>query len=563
MVKTQIRIAVAGVLVTCCGLSGLGDWNSFQLVRGRNRRLPNTTITTPAPTKTAGTVTWAVYRETATLDPIKAFDYPDNGAVALTCDSLVRENPDLTLSPRHGDDDQSQPEQDRFLDGAGREIPRRTSGDLGMTWSSGSSAPPIPRPEGSIRACRPRHVDRARWDRKIQIDLKQPDYWLEGELSSPAGEVVEKAYAEAKGAQFGTVTGGTMCSGPFMPSSWKTGQGVSMVPNPNYWDTRLPRPKLKALNLIGVPDDATPTAGFETGSISGTYPIALSTLGRLEKIRRSGLPGPRSAPMSSSSAPTAGRSPTRRAPGAGAGDRPPRHHQRGIPWRGDRVTRAQGAGDVGIGEERLPGGLERAAGAGPGPRGRQEADPIGGRDRRDDPARDLGPAAGFNTQMLAVPAAAKEIGLNAELVSVSAANYFNFFSNPKVHATVDSFLTINYGDYADPSALYKTIVLANGSQNFSHYNNPQVTSLLEQARGTADPDPRAKLTAEAQKIMTHDLVWIPLAMPNTVVVMHKGITGAPATFQYRFGPGSLPRWRLTEGGSNPGARLGRRQPAAV
>jgi hypothetical protein len=37
-------------------------------------------------------VTWAVYRETATLDPIKAFDYPDNAAVALTCDARARES---------------------------------------------------------------------------------------------------------------------------------------------------------------------------------------------------------------------------------------------------------------------------------------------------------------------------------------------------------------------------------------------------------------------------------------------------------------------------------------
>ncbi len=138
--------------------------------------------------------------------------------------------------------------------------------------------------------------------------------------------------------------------------------------------------------------------------------------------------------------------------------------------------------------------------------------------------------------MLTVQAAAKAIGLNAKLVSVSAANYFNFFSNPKVQATVDCFLTINYGDYADPSALYKTIVLPTGSQNFSDYNNPQVTSLLNQARGTADADQRAKLTSQAQAIITNDMVWIPLALPSTTVVMHKGVTGVPSTFQYQFGP---------------------------
>ena len=44
--------------------------------------------------------------------------------------------------------------------------------------------------------------------------------------------IVEKAYAQKHGAKFGTVTGGTMCSGPFMVSSWKTGQGVTLVPEP-------------------------------------------------------------------------------------------------------------------------------------------------------------------------------------------------------------------------------------------------------------------------------------------------------------------------------------------
>ena len=68
------------------------------------------------------------------------------------------------------------------------------------------------------------------------------------------------------------------------------------------------------------------------------------------------------------------------------------------------------------------------------------------------------------------------------------------------------------------------------------YDNPQVTSLLDQARGTADADQRAKLTSQAQAIITNDMVWIPLALPSTTVVMHKGITGVPSTFQYQFGP---------------------------
>ena len=119
-------------------------------------------------------------------------------------------------------------------------------------------------------------------DKTFTITLKQPDQWLLGELSATPGEVLEKKYVEAKGKAFGTVTGGTMCSGPFKLASWKTGQGVKVVPNPDYWDTSLPKPKLKSLTIIGVPDDATLTAGLKTGAISGSYPIALSTLHQLE-----------------------------------------------------------------------------------------------------------------------------------------------------------------------------------------------------------------------------------------------------------------------------------------
>lgn len=535
--KTQIRIAVAGVMAIAagCGGSAASPSNSSGT---QPTAAPNTTITTPAPTSTAGTVTWAFYRETATLDPIKAFDYPDNGAVALACDSLVRQNPDLSLTNGLATMTNPNPTTIDFAIHPGATFwdgHPVTSADVVFSLKRAAD----PNAGGFYSSV----FDRVKsivpvGTQGVRINLKQPDYWLEGELSSPAGEVVEKAYADQKGDQFGTVTGGTMCSGPFKPSSWKTGQGLSMVPNPTYWDTSLPKPKLSTLKLIGAPDDATLTAGLETGSISGTYPITLSTLGQLEhnsnvKVYQGPAFATDDLVVSASTGPMA--NPVVR---------------RALSMAIDRVGIINA---VFHGAATVPHALE-----GPGTWGSARSvyqaayDALPPLNQDIASAKALIKSAGatgetirigtsaqlpaFNTQMLAVQAAANAIGLKANLVSVSAANYFNFFSNPKVRATVDCFLTINYGDYADPSALYKTIVLANGSQNFSHYSNPQVTALLEKARGTADPNQRATLTADAQKIITRDLVWIPLAMPNTVVIMHKGITGAPATFQYQFAP---------------------------
>ena len=55
--------------------------------------------TSPAGTKPVPSVTWAVYRDVNSLDPIYAFDYPENTAVSLMCESLLRQAPDGSIQP--------------------------------------------------------------------------------------------------------------------------------------------------------------------------------------------------------------------------------------------------------------------------------------------------------------------------------------------------------------------------------------------------------------------------------------------------------------------------------
>ena len=81
---------------------------------------------------------------------------------------------------------------------------------------------------------------------------------------------------------------------------------------------------------------------------------------------------------------------------------------------------------------------------------------------------------------------------------------------------MDGFITVNYGDYADPAALLATIVLPGGSQNYDNFSDPQLTSLLEQARGTADQDKRATLVAKAEELAATELPWIPDVQPTNI-----------------------------------------------
>ena len=144
----------------------------------------------------------------------------------------------------------------------------------------------------------------------------------------------------------------------------------------------------------------------------------------------------------------------------------------------------------------------------------------------------------------AYQAAAQAIGLKVVLKSVSAQNYINFFIDPKARAGIDGFLTVNYGDYADPAALLATFVLPGGSQNYDNFNDPQITAVMEQARSTADPDKRAALVAKAEKLTVQQMPWIPNVQPTSMLMLGKGLTGAVSSFAYMFAP-----WANSLGGT--------------
>ena len=65
---------------------------------------------------------------------------------------------------------------------------------------------------------------------QVTITLKQPDYWLPGELSSMPGVIIEKAFAQKQGKKYGTPAGSIMCTGAYKFKSFVPGVGVTAVP---------------------------------------------------------------------------------------------------------------------------------------------------------------------------------------------------------------------------------------------------------------------------------------------------------------------------------------------
>jgi len=534
---TLAAAAAATIVMAGCGraLPTAAELVGASAGAGSVNSLPPTT---DAPTRDyTKPVVWATYREVQTLDPIQAFDYPEDTVDTALCDSLLRQNPDGTIGAGLAVATYPSPTKLVFDLRAGVHFwdgKPVTSADV--VWSLKRAASTS---DGSFYAQVLNRVKSivATSPTQVTLTLSQPDYWLTGELSQMAGIVVEKAFGEKEGKKLGTPQGLTMCSGPYEVKSWTPGQGLTAVANPHYWDSTL-IPRVHEIVFKGIGDDASLTSGLLTGAIGGTYPQQLSTLEQLKRAKNlSVTEGPSFAEDAMVICNLTGTLKDVRVRQAlsmaidrtayistiyhGYGQLPRAMENPGAWGYGKAVFQKNWNSlpvpTVNLTKARA---LIKAAGA------EGKSITIGTTNQ----IQQLATAANLVRQ------AATEIGLNVTIDSVSAANFINFFTNAGARKGVDMFPTSNYPDYADPAGLYNTLAIPGGTQNYDNFNDPQITKDLEGARSTADPDLRASLVAKAGDRIMQLLPWIPLAAPDSLVITQRALTGQPASFVYMGGP---------------------------
>lgn len=482
-------------------------------------------------------VVWATYREVQTLDPIQAFDYPEDTVDTALCDSLLRQNPDGSIGPGLATATYPTPTKlvlnlrsgPTFWDGK-----PVTAADV--VWSLKRAASTTDGSFYSVALDRVKSITETS-PSVVTLTLKQPDYWLTGELSQMAGIVIEKAYGEKEGKKLGTPQGLTMCSGPYEVKQWIPGQGLTAVANPHYWDSTL-APKVHEITFKGIPDDASMTSGLETGAIQGTYPGTISTLDQLKRANNLTVTeGPSFAVDAMVICNLKGTLKDVRV-------------RRALSMAIDRTAYI---GAVYHGYAQLPRALEN-----PGAWGYGKS--VFQKDWNQMPvptvslakARALIKAAGaqgksitigttgqvlqLSTSANLVRQAATEIGLKVTIKSVSAANFINFFTNAGARKGIDMFPTLNYPDYADPAGLYNTFAVPGGTQNYDNFNDPAITKALDSARTTADPNLRAARVARAGDLIAQQVPWIAMAAPDNLVITSRQLTGEPTSFVYMGGP---------------------------
>jgi peptide/nickel transport system substrate-binding protein len=493
--------------------------------------------TIPPGTKPTASVVWAINRDVISLDPIYAGGYPEYTADSLMCESLLRQAPDGLVGPGLATVSNPSPTTMvftlrpgvKFWDGhpvtpadAVYSLDRQFNPKLGGYYASVFDR------VTSIAATGPRQVT---------IKLKQPDYWLEGELASIPGIVIEKSFAEKEGKNYGTPAGSIMCTGAYKLKSWTPGVGVVAVRNPHYWNPAV-HPLIGQITLKGVPDAASLTAGLLTGAIQGDYGVGLPTLDQLRSsssVKVYQGPGWSSDVFIITSLKgVLGNLNVRRALSLA------------LNRQGIINTVYQGAalkprwlsnpGTFGYGKAVF----EKAYNSSP-----VLTQNIAEARKLVKQAGDAGKTITIGTtSQLAVyaadtaayQAAAQAIGLKVALKSVPAQNYINFLVSPQARAGIDGFPVVNYGYDADPVSMLAMAVLPGGINNFDNFSDPKITALVEQARSTANPGERAELVAKAEKLTAQQLPWIPDAQPDTVLVLSKGLTGAVSSSAYLFSP---------------------------
>ncbi len=529
----RILTRITALLLTCtvaaaCGRAADGPETS--------KTAGDLAPTTAAATQDADPITWAVYRDVQTIDPLYAFDYPDNTALTLMCESLLRTHPDGTIAD-------------------GLASLSRTDAttlvldiDPAATFWDGS---PVTAEDvvyslerqrdpklGGFYAATFSRVDTitATTDEQVTIKLARADYWLDGEFASLPGIVVQKRYVEAKGADYGTPSGGVMCTGAYEFDSWSPASGVVAVPNENYWGDADPR--VAKITLKGVVDEAALTSSLVAGEIGGTYPPAISTLPVLENNKAVTVtqgPGYATAALVISNLKgTLSDVKVRQALSLaldrdGIVENVYHGAATDARWLANPGTFASARDTYQAAYDDSP-ALEQDL-----TRAKKLVDEAGAAGKTitigmSSAIPDIAYTAG------AFKTAGEKIGLEVEFKSVSAEAFINFFIDPKARAGIDAFPTVTYGDYADPAALSATVVLPDGAQNYSGFDDPEITSLMEEARGTEDAEARAKLVIEAQQRTMELMPWIPTAQPSTVLVTSSKLTGAVSSFAYMSAP---------------------------
>src|SRR5262245_18735248 len=134
----------------------------------------------------------------------------------------------------------------------------------------------------------------------------------------------------------------------------------------------------------------------------------------------------------------------------------------------------------------------------------------------------------------------KEVGVEAKVQFLEWATVFTQFRSASFNHQMFTLGWVTSNADADYSlyALFHSKQVPPTGWNTSHYANPKVDGLVEQARRSMNQGEREKLYGETQDILAKEMVWIPVYNTKEIVVTRasvKGFTVHPVEYNLWLG----------------------------
>ncbi|SMG19192.1 ABC transporter substrate-binding protein [Agreia pratensis] len=539
MNRKRIILMTAGVagsvlLLSACSNSG-SSTSAFT---------PKLVDNVSAATAPVDSVTWNLPDgEPYSLDPAQSAVESNSTVVANLCESLMTQTPSGELQPGLATsidkiNDTTYVAHLRpgvtFWDGKAMtaddvvySINRILDPALGSSWTAWASS------GATVTATAPDEVT---------IATNEPNAMMPQFFATPAFSVVEKAFAESAGADFGTASGGVMCTGPYSLGTWSSGSDITVKKNDSWWNKDV-TPLVGSATFTFTSDPSAQVAALRSGSVDGSFMVpvssfdSLSGIGNLLFNKSYKLESMSVANLKGSLADVKTRA-ALKAVIDYDGIASSIYRGTAEPIRAIVPPSAWGySKDI----------YQKAYDALPAPtQNLDEAKKLLSESSYDGSEIVLAYAASSeeDTKIAAVVADnAKGIGLKVTLKPMQPAEYSGIFSDdPAARAGIDVFLTTGYLDFPEPAAYYE--YSTTGSYyNFAGYSNPEFDETLAQAIKTSDDDARAELVTKAQALLTADATKIPLVSQYVNTYYSSKLAGLTPAPSYLYSP-----WLASLGG---------------
>jgi peptide/nickel transport system substrate-binding protein len=495
--------------------------------------------TTPAPSGEIDSFTWADYAAPESMDYAYAYDYPINTILSNVCESLLRWNPDLTITPNLAEKvDNPNPTTWVY---ALRQ---------GVTFHDGSTMTPE-----DVVASLKRHLDPkvgSYWasvyknvktiaktgDNQVTVTLTQPDSMFNQYMAVSPGTIDSAKTFAADGADYGNPTKGVNCTGPFSIESWNAGEKMVLKRYDNYWQADK-KAKAKKVTFVFLQDPNTRVNAIQSGQVDGSWDTPSTAYPQL----LSGAPGKLYFGLNT----VVDDFIVSNLDGALKDVRMRQALLMALDRKGLAKTAEKGYADVtnslvtrnnwlGVPQDQLdkiyadlpqyPYDLEKA---------KALAKEAGANGQKVVIATSpLGDNITIATTALAD--AAKAIGLDPVITTITPDKYTELFSSADARKGIDLYHTTWYTSLADPEEMYS--VLRTGE--FSNYGNWSNSTFDTADKLTiASPfgsDARLQSMISQQKIGAEQLPWLPLYTVPQSLWLGSKITGVHPSVYYLYTP---------------------------